>query len=96
MNYWLLKSEPGNWSWDNQDKYDSMYLESINNNEKFWEDQAERIEWIEKFTKVKNVKYSKKDVSIKWYEDGYLNVTYNCVDRHAKKNSRENCYHLGR
>ena len=37
-------------------------------------------------TKINNVKYSSKDVSIKWYEDGQLNVAYNCIDRHAKKN----------
>ena len=66
--------------------YRSMYEESMNDNEVFWSKHAERIEWIEKFTKIKNVKYSKDDVSIKWFEDGSLNVSYNCIDRHAKKN----------
>ena len=41
---------------------------------------------VQKYTKTKNVKYSAKDVSIKWFEDGELNVSYNCIDRHAKKN----------
>ena len=38
-----------------------------------------------KFTKIKNIKYSNKDVNIKWFEDGFLNVSYNCIDRHLKK-----------
>tara|TARA_B100001287_G_C22684984_1_gene532802 strand:+ start:3272 stop:5194 length:1923 start_codon:yes stop_codon:yes gene_type:complete len=70
----------------NKDQYDSMYLESLNHNDNFWAKQADRIEWISKFTKIKNVKYSKNDVSIKWFEDGFLNVSYNCIDRYAEKN----------
>ncbi len=67
-------------------KYESMYKDSIENNDLFWGEQANRIDWDKKFTKIKNVKYSKDDVSIKWFEDGNLNVSYNCIDRHAKKN----------
>ena len=67
-------------------KYESMYKDSIENNDLFWGEQANRIDWNKKFTKIKNVKYSKDDVSIKWFEDGNLNVSYNCIDRHAKKN----------
>ena len=70
----------------NEEKYSSMYDYSLQNNDKFWEGQAQRIDWIDKFTKIKNVKYSKEDVSIKWFEDGNLNVSYNCIDRHAKNN----------
>ncbi len=66
--------------------YDSMYSESINDNDNFWSNQAGRLDWFKKFTKVSNIKYSKNDVSIKWFEDGALNVTYNCIDRHAKTN----------
>ena len=68
----------------NEEKYSSMYNESLQNNEKFWSEQANRIDWMKKFTKIKNVKYSKDDVNIKWFEDGNLNVSYNCIDRHAK------------
>ncbi|MDA9748670.1 acetate--CoA ligase [Pelagibacteraceae bacterium] len=67
-----------------KDKYLSMYKDSIENNEGFWDNQANRISWAKKYSKIKNVKYSKKDVSIKWYEDGQLNVSYNCIDRHVK------------
>ncbi len=70
----------------NRDEYLSMYKESIENNEKFWSEQANRIDWSRKFTKIKNVKFSNSDVNIKWFEDGELNVSYNCIDRHAKEN----------
>ena len=70
----------------NEEKYSSMYDHSLQNNDEFWAEQAQRVDWINKFTKIKNVKYSKNDVSIKWFEDGNLNVSYNCIDRHAKSN----------
>ncbi len=70
----------------NEEKYSSMYDNSLQNNNEFWADQAQRVDWIKKFTKIKNIKYSKDDVSIKWFEDGNLNVSYNCIDRHAKNN----------
>ncbi len=70
----------------NKDKYSLMYDNSLQNNDKFWADQAQRVDWIKKFTKIKDIKYSKDDVSIKWFEDGNLNVSYNCIDRHAENN----------
>ena len=66
-------------------KYLSMYKDSIENNENFWNQQGGRINWKKKYSKTKNIKYSSKDVSIKWYYDGTLNVSENCIDRHAKK-----------
>ena len=69
-----------------EEKYSSMYDNSLKNNDEFWAGQAQRIDWIEKFTKIKEIKYSKYDVSIKWFEDGNLNVSYNCIDRHAENN----------
>ena len=80
-----------NWIKDakiNKDEYSLMYKESIDNNEKFWEKNAERIDWFKKFSKVKDVKYSKEEVNIKWFEDGDLNVSHNCIDRHANKNPK--------
>ncbi len=70
----------------NSEKYYSLYKESIENGEDFWKEQGSRIDWYKKYTKIKNVKYSNTEVSIKWYEDGNLNVSYNCIDRHAKEN----------
>ena len=66
-------------------EYLSMYKDSIENNENFWYQQGARINWKKKYSKTKNIKYSSKDVSIKWYYDGTLNVSENCIDRHAKK-----------
>ena len=63
-------------------KYDAMYAESINDPEGFWKREAQRIDWMTPFTKVKNVSYAHPDVSIKWFEDGELNVSVNCIDRH--------------
>ena len=70
----------------NTDEYESLYRESIDNGDDFWNKQGNRINWYKKYTKIKNVKYSHNDVGIKWYEDGQLNVSYNCIDRHAEKN----------
>ena len=68
-----------------QEQYDQMYAESFANKEQFWSKIAyEQVTWFKDFTKVKNTNYE-GDVSIKWFEDGELNVCYNCVDRHAKQ-----------
>ena len=67
-------------------KYIEMYQESISNPEEFWRKMGNRIDWITPFSKVKDTSFSHDDVSIKWYEDGSLNVSYNCIDRHLEKN----------
>jgi acetyl-CoA synthetase len=64
--------------------YDATYRRSISDNEGFWADQAERIDWIKKFSKVKDVSWTKDDLHIRWYYDGTLNACYNCVDRHLE------------
>ena len=66
-------------------EYLSMYKDSVENNENFWNQQGGRINWKKKYSKTKNIKYSSKDVSIEWYYDGTLNVSENCIDRHAEK-----------
>lgn len=66
------------------DQYAEMYARSIDDNEGFWKQQAERVDWIKPFTTVKNVSFAKDDLHIRWYEDGTLNACYNCVDRHLK------------
>ena len=64
--------------------YEKMYKESVKNPEKFWAKQAKRLDWIKAPKKIKNVSYKYPNVSIKWFEDGKLNVAYNCIDRHLK------------
>jgi acetyl-CoA synthetase len=65
-------------------QYDEMYARSVNDNEGFWGEQAQRLDWIKPFTKVKDVSFAKDDLHIRWYEDGTLNACYNCVDRHLE------------
>jgi acetyl-CoA synthetase len=62
--------------------YHELYAKSVENNEGFWAEQAQRIDWIKPFTQVKDVSYAKDDLHIKWFYDGTLNACYNCVDRH--------------
>ena len=66
----------------NEAQYDEMYAASIADPDAFWGEQAQRIDWIKPFTKVKDVSYEFGNVSIKWFEDGTLNVSANCIDRH--------------
>ena len=65
--------------------YQAMYAESIADPDSFWNKHGKRIDWIKPYTKIKSTKYSKEDVSIKWYEDGTLNACWNCVDRHLEE-----------
>ena len=67
-------------------KYEELYKKSISNNEDFWREEGKRVDWFESYTKIKNVTYSKEEVNIKWYYDGKINASYNCIDRHVKKN----------
>jgi acetyl-CoA synthetase len=66
-------------------KYREMYARSIKDPNGFWGEQAKRIDWIKPFKKVKNTSFDTHNVSIKWFEDGTLNVAYNCLDRHLAK-----------
>ena len=63
--------------------YKKEYLRSINNPEHFWTEKANSISWIKKFTKIRESSFE-KDISIKWFADGTLNVSFNCLDRHLK------------
>ncbi|HET9689402.1 MAG TPA: AMP-binding protein, partial [Pseudolabrys sp.] len=66
-------------------KYKELYARSVKDPNGFWAEQAKRIDWIKPFSKVKNTSYDPNSMSIKWFEDGTLNVCYNCVDRHLAK-----------
>ena len=68
-----------------KEQYDQMYEESFADKEAFWSKIAhQQLTWFKNFSKIKNTSFD-GDVSIKWFEDGELNVCYNCVDRHADK-----------
>ncbi len=68
--------------------YKEMYKRSVENPEVFWAEQGKRINWIKPYSKVKDVSYDAADLHIRWYEDGTLNASANCIDRHlpAKAN----------
>ena len=63
-------------------KYLEMYQTSIADPVAFWRDHGKRIDWIRPYTKVKDVSYAASDLHIRWYEDGTLNASANCIDRH--------------
>ncbi|HEY9038125.1 MAG TPA: acetate--CoA ligase [Roseovarius sp.] len=65
-------------------KYEKMYAASIKDPEGFWAEHARDLDWIEPFTKVKNTSFEHGNVDIRWFEDGVLNVSANCIDRHLK------------
>ncbi len=62
--------------------YARMYAQSVEDPETFWAEQAKSLDWVTVPTKIKNTSFDAHNVSIKWFEDGELNVTYNCIDRH--------------
>lgn len=66
------------------DDYQRLYQQSIDQPEEFWKTQGQRLEWIKPFTKVKDVSFAKEDLHIRWYEDGTLNASVNCLDRHLE------------
>ena len=70
-----------------KDKYEEAYKFALDNPEAFWEKEGKRINWINPYTMVKDVTWSNNDVNIKWFYDGTLNASYNCIDRHLSDKS---------
>jgi len=82
----IIKTKP-QWiknSLATKSKYQNKYSKSIKNNDEFWREEGKRITWIKPYKKIKDVKYSTKEVKIKWFQDGTLNASANCIDRHLK------------
>ncbi len=73
----------------NKSQYEKKYKDSLKNNDEFWKKEGKRIKWIKPYKKIKDVKYSKSEVKIKWFYDGTLNASFNCIDRHLKKNKNK-------
>jgi acetyl-CoA synthetase len=69
-------------AWLDDAKYKALYERSVNDPDGFWGENGRRIDWIKPFTQVKNTRFDTHNVSIKWFEDGTLNVAANCIDRH--------------
>jgi acetyl-CoA synthetase len=76
---------PGDWpshAHVDNDKYLEMYQASIDDPDKFWGEPGKRIDWMKPYTEVKDTDYSEDNLHVKWYADGTLNASYNCLDRH--------------
>ncbi|WP_339713606.1 acetate--CoA ligase [uncultured Sneathiella sp.] len=71
-------------AWADKTSYQAMYRASIEDPEAFWGEHGKRIDWIKPYTEVKDVSYDKDDLHIRWFHDGTLNVSYNCLDRHLE------------
>ncbi|MEN3974876.1 acetate--CoA ligase [Emcibacter sp. SYSU 3D8] len=71
-------------AWVNDARYQEMYKRSIADPDGFWGEHGKRLDWMKPYTKVKNTSFE-GSVSIKWFEDGVLNASVNCIDRHLDK-----------
>ncbi len=69
--------------------YERLYKESISQPEQFWAEHGKRIDWIKPYSIISNCSYNTPFVSIKWYEDGTLNASTNCLDRHLKTKANQ-------
>lgn len=67
------------------EKYDELYKASLKDPEAFWREQGQRLDWFKPYSIVKDVSWDKSDLHVRWYSDGELNVSYNCIDRHLDK-----------
>ena len=72
-------------AWIDEAKYQALYKQSIDDPVGFWREQAKRIDWVKPPTRIKNVSYDKNNLHIRWFEDGVLNASFNCLDRHLPK-----------
>jgi acetyl-CoA synthetase len=75
--------------------YDALYRRSVEDPQAFWAEQAKRLDWVTFPKTIKNTTFAYPDVSIRWFEDGVLNVSSNCIDRHLARSRRRGRDHLG-
>ncbi|TBW06320.1 acetate--CoA ligase [Azotobacter chroococcum subsp. isscasi] len=79
-----VRSEVAARSFTDEASYKALYQQSVINPDGFWREQARRLDWIKPFTKVKQTSFDDHHVDIKWFADGTLNASYNCLDRHLE------------
>jgi acetyl-CoA synthetase len=81
-----------NWAsraWLDDTKYQSMYKRSVEDPDGFWAEMGRRLDWMRPYAKTKNTSFDPHNVSIRWFEDGTLNVSANCIDRHLKSRGNQ-------
>ena len=71
-------------AWIDKEKYQAMYRQSVDDPDGFWAEQAKRVDWIKAPTKIKNTSFDSHNVDIRWFEDGTLNASVSCLDRHLE------------
>ncbi|MFT6086083.1 MAG: acetyl-CoA synthetase [Glaciecola sp.] len=71
------------------EQYSAMYEQSVNDPDAFWAEQMTQIDWYKTPTIIKNTTFDAEELSIKWFEDGELNVSYNCIDRHLATRAKK-------
>lgn len=76
-------------AWADNAKYKEMYQASVTDPDGFWAEHGKRIDWMQPFTKVKDINFATPGVSIKWFEDGTLNASANCIDRHLPERANQ-------
>jgi len=76
-------------AWIDAESYERIYAQSLGENETFWSEVARRLNWISFPERIKDVSFQKDDLHIRWFEDGVLNVCYNCLDRHLETRGDE-------
>lgn len=83
---------PAEWAkraWADQARYQEMYARSISDPNAFWAEQAKRLDWMKAPARIENVSFAPGNISIKWFEDGVLNVAHNCIDRHLHNRANQ-------
>ncbi|MFQ2666399.1 acetate--CoA ligase [Aeromonas caviae] len=80
-----VKAHIGNGALLDKEGYEAMYQASVQDPDAFWGEQGKILDWMTPYTRVKNTSYDPGHVSIKWFEDGLLNVSTNCLDRHLSE-----------
>lgn len=73
----------------NQAQYEEMYAQSISDPQAFWQQHMTALDWYKTPTIIKNTSFASDELSIKWFEDGELNVSYNCIDRHLSQRANK-------
>ena len=79
---------PADWAkraYVDEAKYNEMYARSVKDPDGFWLEQTKTLDWTKAPTKAGNWSFAPGNISIKWFEDGVLNASYNCIDRHLEK-----------
>ncbi len=76
-------------AWADAGKYKAMYEQSVKDPVAFWGEQGKRLDWIKPYSQVKDVSFDKADLHIRWFHDGVLNVSANCIDRHLPKRASQ-------